>query len=126
MSALAAPVMFDLFEATSPEALARARAAERDRRDAAFRARFQHGVWVAPWDCGDGTPKGAEKPGWTCPDCGTVEPSEFVLTLNHGFASYHDGDDFGGWCARMRARRVEVDAENAATRARHTATKETP
>ena len=118
MSALPAPVMFDLFEAETPAAKARARAAERDRRTAEFRARFQIGVWVAPWDCSDGTPKGTERPGWTCPDCGKVEPSEFTLHINHGFASHYDEPNFGGWCARQAARRVRVEAENAAARAR--------
>ncbi len=55
-------------------------------------------VWVAPWDCADGTPKGTEQPGWRCPHCARIEANEYHLGASHCM----DWDD---WSRRARAGR---------------------
>jgi hypothetical protein len=68
-------------------------------------ARFERAGWVAPHDCADGTPRGAVKPGWRCPDpdCAQVEPTAFALAINHGWDPDVPGHaPFDGHCHRLR------------------------
>lgn len=76
---------------------------EREQQLLTWQARFERADWIAPEDCADGTPKGAVRSGWRCPDpeCGEVEPSAFVLAINHGFDPDVPGRQrFDGRCAQ--------------------------
>jgi len=90
-------LQLDLFGEVEAQAAAdEAAAAERTARVATrarLRAEWEQIVqswpdgtpvtWTAPWDCADGTPRGATVPAFRCPCCGGVEVNEFLLDNNH-------------------------------------------
>ncbi len=71
-------------------------------------------IWVAPWDCGDGTPKGARLPGWRCWLCGQVEVNEYLLNLNHGLSEIYPDSLTWSECSRQH-----LLASQAAARIRY-------
>lgn len=83
----------------------------REAERAAWEARFERADWIAPYDTAGGMKKGESKPGWRCPDpeCGVIEPSGFLLRLNHGFDPHVPGhQDFDGQCTRVRLLRNQA------------------
>lgn len=95
--------------------------AEQDARDreqerAGWLARFERADWIAPWDCADGTPKGGRVPGWRCPDpeCGEIEPSSYLLIIEHGWDPYTPGEEpFDGRCHKLRLLRSHAEHDAA-------------
>lgn len=80
----------DIFGETTARLDAAAnRANDRTTRQAAFDVLTAHHpdgtqvIWIAPWDCSDGTPKGTAIPGRRCPLCDEIEPNEHLLSNNH-------------------------------------------
>jgi len=70
----------------------------------AWKARMIPADWIAPYDCGYG-PAGTVVRGWKCPACGTVEPSDFTLSINHGLDPERPGrEDFLERCISMGLR----------------------
>lgn len=96
-------------------------AARLDAR-ADWEARFERADWVAPWDTAAGFRPGdpplkkgerAPVPGWRCPDpeCGQVEPTAYLLGLEHGWDPEVPGHEpFDGRCHRLR--RLAAQAGN--------------
>jgi len=85
-------------------------AAEKQRAAAAWRAQFARDWWVAPYDTAGGMRKGDRVLGWTCPDCGDIEPNEFGLGNNHGWypdqpgSQPHGGEATASGCAARTPR----------------------
>lgn len=78
----------------------------RVRRRAEWKAGFERADWIAPYDTADGKPAGTVYKGYRCPDpaCGKIEPSGFILALNHGFdPDIPDHQPLDGRCRLMRA-----------------------
>lgn len=99
--------------ADAAESARRAEAEARLAARAEWEARFERADWIAPWDCADGTPKGAVTSGWRCPDpeCGRIEPNSYLLSINHGFDPGVPGlAPRDGMCTRRRyqLRRAEL------------------
>lgn len=72
--------------------------AEQERAE--WAARFKRADWVAPYDTSGGMKAGESKSGWACPGCGQIEPNEFLLSLNHGYAPDIPGQWPGRWAAQ--------------------------
>jgi len=98
----AASVQLDLFGEVEQ---AQQEASERVNARAAWQARFGRADWIAPWDTADGRPKGSVTRGWRCPDpdCGEIEPNDFLLSITHGFDPNVPGHrPLDGRCAKLR------------------------
>lgn len=86
-------------------------AAARARRIAAARAELERRAcwwpdgtrveWVAPWDCGDGTPAGTVLQGWRCWHCGQIEVNQYMLAVSHGLVDYYPESLERVECARQ-------------------------
>jgi hypothetical protein len=102
MTRRAGLLQLDLFgEAEQVEAAA----ADLVQARADWVARFERAVWIAPWNTAGGMKAGDL--GWKCPDCGAVEPNEFLLGNNHGWHVDQPGwipyaQNYDGRCTRLR------------------------
>lgn len=77
-------------------------------------------TWTAPWDCGDGTPKGTIRPAVRCPYCRQIECNESLLDLNHGVAldrcETWQGTGGNAWTTCARQQLTESQADGARER----------
>lgn len=108
MTAISDGVQLDLFgEIESAEAERERDAARAARLDAEWLRLARtlpsgaEVVWTAPWDCADGTPRGATKPGWWCWKCGWIEANEYLLGVEHGLSRHWPDLWAGSWCTRI-------------------------
>lgn len=107
-----APGQYDLFgEDEQAERAAAERETAGQSARAEWAARFERADWTAPGDTAGGMKAGDRTLGWRCPACKVVEPSEFLLGINHGYHLHQpghvpyiagsSGERFGETCTKL-------------------------